>query len=1213
MPSHSESELPEPDDREETKDEIDEFIEEWEQEQKASFAARNRASARVIARDVDEIELDTFHDATLEAAQRGRNEGSGIGIADGQDVAAQAVIDVLRSKLATATTRLAEATDASRSLNLQRFLLFNGFLSTSVAAAALIYTVVHALQAQQPAPAVVPADTTTAIRDLVRQWNAEPDARYWSDLAGYVGTPSRLPQLTLADQILFMSYTIDLSPASQVWVWDKASDIDPLVTMLVDEYNAKGNTAAMYLLAPTLKYKGASIPRGVTATLLRWALSQILIVLDPSLNAAPVPAPPAAGSGTGVGVQGRGPEGEDPLSEPPEDPETEAETEAEEARSQADGFAARNAETARTIAATLAQVELSTLNCQNVELSQSEPIEVPDSAVADPAPDQRLTELEGALTRSLDSVAANSDAAAKQYNITRYVAAFFGVAAIGAAAVVLLEYLTRSANGQPTDDLPQVPEATQQHVHDLVEQWKQQGDAAFWESLAAYLERYPGELTTADQVLYLNYTIDLCPPAQPFIWDSQKDKTAVVESLVATAADGTALPALYRALPNLTYQNTAIPRAVAADCARLAVAWIGAKNLPPQGSGPGATPAPRHVLGDPGAATGSGIPVQLRPRIYVVDVAPGVSADAYVRSLQLLFRPTGLNSPAALSAAAAYRQPATSPYQLFDPAQEIATLPVDAQQSVNVLIGRLTQAIEAVYPLPAGETALSSRITCLSHPAYDLPAGTVVYERTTDRATVQFVLPQVVVDPATGVPSLRQSPPPLPAARALPSAPDAQLGGSAASIALSVAGNLAWILPPPWGPVAAAGLTLIQLLLNTGDATDQFSQAVKQLELFIDQHDVNQDAAAIKELADWLQQQAYVLSTTRVDNSQYITSVLLPELHKMTSPGDGSVYSAVYDLEGHLDVPGAFDILVLGVTIHLLALKMIVQLDAQLASTAKDAADDASFASYTDLWLADYTNFLTAIEGYSENGVNTPGWAVRILNHISTFENARLSQIIEPYRFNDQRWVVVTGGGSTGTSGYWVDNWGWTYRDDGLGDTDVTNFVADYNNSGDCCGNGATHTEYQAQVQQARDQHVQLVSGQLDTAYGDATATVKQWRAMIQQWNQHLPPRPPASAPKIGGWNGTAPQGAWTNGTSVAYAVAFADASGPSQLGPWSAFTASGANAFPTLTDLPADALGMAANRWIYRQFLNQDGTKSPIRLVGVTDAASSTYVDNKS
>jgi hypothetical protein len=162
-----------------------------------------------------------------------------------------------------------------------------------------------------------------------------------------------------------------------------------------------------------------------------------------------------------------------------------------------------------------------------------------------------------------------------------------------------------------------------------------------------------------------------------------------------------------------------------------------------------------------------------------------------------------------------------------------------------------------------------------------------------------------------------------------------------------------------------------------------------------------------------------------------------------------------------------------------------------------------------------------------------------------------------------------------------------------------------------CCGNGGSHTEYQAQVQAARDQYVAGIGNQLDTQYQDTIATVKAWIAMIQEWNQHLPPRPPTASVGIGGWNGSAPQGSWVNGSSVAYAVAFANASGPSRKGPWSARAPTTTNAFPTLTGLPVDPLGQTTNRWIYRQFTRPDGTKSPIEIVGITpDATSTTFKD---
>jgi hypothetical protein len=1210
MPGEGQGEIPEPTykDPEEANRELERMLDELDEMMRSGFAARNRRAAAEIGASVSGLHVAEFHNEDLNLAQRGTNQDGGIAIADADEQ--KEIIDQLDTQLATATKQAAAAPDAAKTYNLQRYLLFNGLVATATAAAALIYTAIHAAQANKPLPRELPAEVDAKVRELVRAWNKEADAAYWTDLAGYVSLPNQTPPLTLADQILFMSYTIDLAPTSQTWIWDSATDITTLVAQLVDAYNPDQSTPTMYRAAAGLTYKGAAIPRGVTATLLRAALAQILVLIDP----------PAAASGSAP-LPG---DGEEPLSPAPDesDQEGEAERDVEEAERVADSFAEKNAEFAKRIADDVAPLFTETLNCDNVALAQTEAVAVPNSAVSDQTPDARATELGDTLTRTLDNVAAKADAPSRQFNVTRFLAGVFGMAVVVAAAVVLLEYLTRSSQGQPTDDLPPVPEETQQQIQDLVTQWKAQTDAQYWESLAVYVEKHPGALTGADQILFLNYTIQLSPPAIPFIWDTQADKVSVVEGLIKTSPNGAALPAMYRALPGLTYQGSPIPRAVAADCARLAIAWVTRGTLPPQQQA--ATPRP---LGDPGAGTGTGItgiPLQLRPRIYVGEVASGLNIDAYVRSIQLLFRPAGLNDPAALSAVSGYRQPAASPYQLLNPAAGIAKLPSAAQQSVNTMIANLTAAIEAAYPLPAGETLVSSQLTCLAAPVYDLPAGTVVYVRTTNQATVQFVLPQVTVDPATGVPSLRQDGPPPGTVLPAPSAPTAvpaaapspavqAVGDDAASIALTVAGNLAWIMPPPWGPVAAAGLTLIQLLLNgPGSAPDELNQVVMQLERIFAEQAVTNDANLIQSLADWLQGRANTLATTQVDNSLYITGTLLPELNMQAAPGK-SAYSAIYDLETHLDVPGALGILVLGVTIYLLTLKMTVQLDASLASTAKAAGDVETFTSYTDLWLADYSDFYSAINGYTQNGVTTPGWATRIINHVTDMENARLSQITEPYRYNNQQWIVVQGGGSTGTSGYWVDMWGWTFKDTAAGDTDVTHFVADYNVQANCCNNGGSHTEYQAQVQAARDLYALNISEQLDTQYQDTVATVKAWIAMIQEWNQHLPPRAPTTSVAIDGWNGAAPQGNWVNGSSVAYAVAFANASGPSQKGPWSAFVPTGANAFPTLTGLPVDPLGQTTNRWIYRQFIKPDGTKSPIQIVGITmDATSTTFKDMK-
>ena len=175
----------------------------------------------------------------------------------------------------------------------------------------------------------------------------------------------------------------------------------------------------------------------------------------------------------------------------------------------------------------------------------------------------------------------------------------------------------------------------------------------------------------------------------------------------------------------------------------------------------------------------------------------------------------------------------------------------------------------------------------------------------------------------------------------------------------------------------------------------------------------------------------------------------------------------------------------------------------------------------------------------------------------------------------------------------------------------MTNFVGDTFTGGDCC-HGSTRVEHSDAVQQARDAHVQAVSAQLDTAYADSVNTVKKWVASIKQWNQHLPPRPPTAAPTVADGSGTVPIGNWVDGAAVRYAVAFANQSGPSQVGPWSGFKTITTKAYAILSDLPTDSLAMTVNRWIYRQFRRADGTVEPCRIVGITNATVTNYEDKK-
>jgi hypothetical protein len=75
--------------------------------------------------------------------------------------------------------------------------------------------------------------------------------------------------------------------------------------------------------------------------------------------------------------------------------------------------------------------------------------------------------------------------------------------------------------------------------------------------------------------------------------------------------------------------------------------------------------------------------------------------------------------------------------------------------------------------------------------------------------------------------------------------------------------------------------------------------------------------------------------------------------------------------------------------------------------------------------------------------------------------------------------------------------------------------------------------------------------------------------------------------------------------------VAFKNKSGPSPMSSWSAAVSIGGRAHPTLT-LPQDPLKMTTDWWVYRQFSDNAGTMSPLKLIAIVPvSAAGTYTDN--
>jgi hypothetical protein len=351
-----------------------------------------------------------------------------------------------------------------------------------------------------------------------------------------------------------------------------------------------------------------------------------------------------------------------------------------------------------------------------------------------------------------------------------------------------------------------------------------------------------------------------------------------------------------------------------------------------------------------------------------------------------------------------------------------------------VLSRLLQQTLDAALPA-SPDPVRATYVSCLEAPIESFPRGTVVYVRVTENATIEYLLPHLVADFEAGVAhvvNLPQAPKILPEPRIMP------MGAINPEGPLSVVSTLAWILPPPWGAIASAGITLFGLIVsNMKDAPSGASDSIKK---YLELHDVSRVATQIKGFSDYIVVQRSVLEVPLDSQKTYVRKVLLPKLRAMTTPGGESVYDGVHGLVDYLGQANeagrktALDLLVQGVSLQLLALKMIMQLDALVA--AQEVADgrDAAAAEWTNVWLDDYVSFHAAVNGVAAGanpGTATPGlveqgWAKFVGNAIDRQVTDRMNKISkETFRYDREYGVG---------SGRWVvtkHELGWTFKDAG--------------------------------------------------------------------------------------------------------------------------------------------------------------------------------------
>ena len=117
-----------------------------------------------------------------------------------------------------------------------------------------------------------------------------------------------------------------------------------------------------------------------------------------------------------------------------------------------------------------------------------------------------------------------------------------------------------------------LPSFMQGWVNAFCDDWKKLTPNELWERLAKQAELHPVHLTVGDHVFLLQLCrmLEPMPASTNWVWTS-KDKVGIIEVLVDAYQSG-GTPQFYRTLKSVSFQGEALPKALACQCAQMALA-----------------------------------------------------------------------------------------------------------------------------------------------------------------------------------------------------------------------------------------------------------------------------------------------------------------------------------------------------------------------------------------------------------------------------------------------------------------------------------------------------------------------------------------------------------------------------------------------------------------------------------------------------------------
>lgn len=443
---------------------------------------------------------------------------------------------------------------------------------------------------------------------------------------------------------------------------------------------------------------------------------------------------------------------------------------------------------------------------------------------------------------------------------------------------------------------------------------------------------------------------------------------------------------------------------------------------------------------------------------------------------------------------------------------------------------------------------------------------------------------------------------------------DGESNVSAGEVILEAASTLVWALPMPWGVFAATGLSVFRMLTGTESDSNFFSELITDMCDQIEQRmidiEIKENLAIIQQFVNWLNTEMTSIKELEDDNvsNTYLLDYdgkkgIINQLRENAmESSQNNLYRSVHTIGNFVDNTDRFNIWMVSINTHLLALKMIVQLQAVVSSnystqaeTAKKLAEDytkqgktadaaeqekimqdclTKAEDYEKLWRESYLFYKHQIGSLTEQS----GYVYTATEKLTTLRKNRFAEVK----------AVVRDKSKYLQEGEW---WTWedtnsNYKDEKSKDKNKLIDIFWIDGRDDY----RKMFEYQYLAKVKRIQWMNEVNTKLNTTYGNQQKAIEKWTSLINDWNGHLVPLAPKSSPQIdsNGWQGKPPNDKnWLKTNFVSYTLSFYNECGESSKSDYCDPQAIQADKGCTLI-LPEDSTGWAQNAYIYRRITNK-------------------------